>query len=370
MDRKPFFLVAVHGGAGYHAPSDEKEVKKTLRLACTAALERLEARATAADAVEDAISALEDDGCLNAGYGSNLTLDGEVECDAAIMDGRDLLFGSVGAVPGVKNPIRVAHAVMRHSKQPDSLGRIPPLTLASLGARRFASSNGCEIVPPEALVSPRARREWQTWKGRLENVTQGNAAFSSELHDLHGRQDTVGAVALDMEGHLAAGVSSGGLLLKYPGRIGEAAVYGAGCWAQDVSTNNISDGMACSISGSGEYIIRSNMAQSLWREYHDSPDGDAHQVLESILTKFRDDTRETRETEQNAGILMLTMGVDEDRPTAPPTPRLWCAFTAESMAIAHATSTNPNPKIKILRRPLRDATSSPISISAISLSRD
>ncbi|KZT26681.1 N-terminal nucleophile aminohydrolase [Neolentinus lepideus HHB14362 ss-1] len=366
-----FFLVAVHGGAGYHNPSDEKEVKKALCLACTAALARLQVDSTAVDAVEAAISSLEDDDCLNAGYGSNLTIDGEVECDAAIMDGRDLSFGSVGAVPDLKNPIRAAHAVMKYSKQLDPLGRIPPLTLTSLGARRFASSKGCEVVSPGTLVSPRARRQWQTWTERLEHIMQGNAVSSDGSQAIHDKQDTVGAITLDAAGHLAAGVSSGGLLLKFSGRIGEAAAFGAGCWAQDNSTDPIANGMACSISGSGEYIIRSNMAQSLWHEYHNSSDGDAHRVLERVLTESRYNGRGDRNTEWNAGILMLTM--EANGSGAPPTPRLWCGFTAESMAIAYATSINTKPKVKILRRSIAaeaGITSSSISISAISLSRD
>ncbi|EPQ57291.1 N-terminal nucleophile aminohydrolase [Gloeophyllum trabeum ATCC 11539] len=336
-----FFVVAVHGGAGYHDPSQDSQVKTAMRLACAAALDKLRNdNGTAVDAVEKAICVLEDDECLNAGYGSNLTVDGQVECDAAVMDGRDGSFGSVGAVPGVKNPIRAARAVMDYSKRPDRLGRIPPMTLVSLGARQFAGSTGCEVVSPEILTSPKAKKEWQRWKTRLDDPADNITPMLREsIEDIHQRQDTVGAVVLDAAGHLAGGVSSGGLLLKYPGRIGEAAVFGAGCWAQNMSTDRTTNGMACSISGSGEYIIQSTMAQSLWREYHKSTEGDVHRLLKDVLTKFRED----RDTERSAGVLMLTLEADE--PGISPIPRLWCGFTADSMAIAYATSADPKPKV-------------------------
>ncbi|KAH8119114.1 nucleophile aminohydrolase [Phellopilus nigrolimitatus] len=130
-DNSPW-LVAVHGGAGYHStnPASEKAVKHALRAACIAAFHSLKgSNAGAVDAVEHTICSLENAECLNAGKGSNLTFDGEVECDASIMDGEAQHFGSVGAVQGVKNPIAVARAVMDNSKRPQPLGRIPPLSV-------------------------------------------------------------------------------------------------------------------------------------------------------------------------------------------------------------------------------------------------
>ncbi|GAW04272.1 N-terminal nucleophile aminohydrolase [Lentinula edodes] len=120
-------FIAVHGGAGSHSSSTERELKQALRLACKKALDSssLTSRSPL-DVAEVAITVLEDDPVLNAGYGSNLSLEGIVECDAAIMDG-NYHFGSVGAISGVKNPIQVARALLQHSQISDPLGRVPPL---------------------------------------------------------------------------------------------------------------------------------------------------------------------------------------------------------------------------------------------------
>lgn len=120
--------VAVHGGAGYHGVVSEQSVKSALKRACARALRGSPLDdSSALSIVEQAIAILEDDECLNAGYGSNLTIDGTVECDAAIMDGLSGDFASVGAVPGLKNPIKLASVLLRHSREPDSLGRIRPM---------------------------------------------------------------------------------------------------------------------------------------------------------------------------------------------------------------------------------------------------
>ncbi|EED81682.1 predicted protein, partial [Postia placenta Mad-698-R] len=178
--------------------------------ACRQSLRILETERSSVDAVEQAIVFLEHDECLNAGYGSNLTLDGAVECDASIMDGSTSAFGAIGAASGIRNPIKAARAVLEHSSKPDPLGRIPPILLVSSGAVNFAKAHGLELVHPKALITPRASAEWDYWRSR----------FISEPADLHAMQDTVGAVAWDISGRLSAGVSSGGLLLKPPGRIG------------------------------------------------------------------------------------------------------------------------------------------------------
>lgn len=197
--------VAVHGGAGYYGVVSEHSVKSALKRACAQALQGSldDSQASALSIVERAIAVLEDDEYLNAGYGSNLTIDGIVECDAAVMDGLSGDFGSVGAVPGLKNPISLASALLRHSREPDSLGRIRPMTLVASGAHSFASSQGIQTVAPNEMISPRATQEWQKWKSRLDNPVDGDPG---SLHQ-DAMQDTVGAVAWDNKGNLAAGVS-------------------------------------------------------------------------------------------------------------------------------------------------------------------
>ncbi|EJD02887.1 N-terminal nucleophile aminohydrolase [Fomitiporia mediterranea MF3/22] len=231
------WLIAVHGGAGYHSTDtpSERAVKYALRSACSSAIEILKnERGESTSAAERAICVLEDDACLNAGYGSYLTIDGNVECDASIMNGATHEFGSVGAVQGVKNPVSLASAIMQNSTEPQPLGRVLPLTLVGPGAHAFAESSGLQLIDPNSLISEQARREWEKWKTRFEssvtsvqgpNIPECRSrnftfATTSEAESSH-LEDTVGAVACDMSGRMAAGVSSGGLLLKYPGRIGE-----------------------------------------------------------------------------------------------------------------------------------------------------
>ncbi|KNZ72915.1 Threonine aspartase 1, partial [Termitomyces sp. J132] len=285
--------IAVHGGAGIHSYTREKEIKHALRSACREGLKnhgpsdssnQISFNSTPLDVVSDAIAVLEDDPHLNAGYGSNLTLNGTVECDAAIMDGHST-FGSVGAVSGVKNPIRLARAILDYSKVPDSLGRIPPLTLVSEGAHSFAVSentrheqeqatNAIETVPPESMISPKAKDEWTKWKARLDHISSDiDMSDPTSLTDI---QDTVGAVAYRIGDTVAAGVSSGGILLKHPGRLGEV--------------------LPC---------------------------------------------RERGVVAPDVGILLLLVEQIEGKPSA----RLWCAFTTPSMAIAYASSSRSKPAV-------------------------
>ncbi|KAI1794131.1 N-terminal nucleophile aminohydrolase [Ganoderma leucocontextum] len=429
-------LIAVHGGAGVHPKSADPDVKRALRLACTSASTVFARSGEAAlPTVCGAISILEDDECLNAGYGSNLTSSGTAECDASVMDGHTGDFGAVGSVSGVKNPIKLAHEILRYSRKADPLGRIPPLILVSSGASEFAKSNGLQC-PSESLISPRARREWVHWNSKLDatrscapsggpsNSTGQLASPLMQVDGLHDRQDTVGAVAWDADGHLAAGVSSGGLLLKLPGRIGEAAIYGAGCWATPRT--------ACSVSGAGEHITRMSLAREICEAVEAAgKDEGAHDVLQRILGRdfLRTSIAQTctlaspavcgwfpslrvlppyrrcgvltglcserGERTPQAGVLLLvkevqsrddsdsnSAGTDSDmasdseggnesnNPAAcnascggsgQPTmikPRLWCAFTTESMAVGYTTSLCPKPSAAVLRRPPRAPGSS------------
>ncbi|KAH7929843.1 N-terminal nucleophile aminohydrolase [Leucogyrophana mollusca] len=362
--------VAVHGGAGHHAVGTEQQVKRALKRACTVAIHAsVLTSSSALTIVEQAISVLEDDECLNAGYGSNLTESGTVECDAAIMEGRSQDFGSVGAVPCVKNPIRLAKAVLEHSREPDPLGRLRPLHLVSVGAQSFASSKAQAVVAPNDMISPRAKDDWEKWMSRLDHPSE-----PTSLQTASTMQDTVGAVAWDGEGTLAAGVSSGGLLLKYPGRVGEAAIYGAGCWAQQSADGNDAELRRIptnTATGAGEHIIRTGLARSIGDAFRvPGPPGievDTHEILRHILVDhFQTPTRARGECSPNAGVLLLTKEVDDEGRVKP---RLWCAFTTESMAVAYASSGQPKPKSYILRRPkgLASSGTSSLYITALPL---
>lgn len=206
--------VLVHGGAGSLARGRQEAVLAACRAAVEAGVARLRAGGSALDAVESAVQSLEDDPLFNAGYGSALNRDGQVQMDALIMDGRTFNIGAVAAISRVKNPIRLARRVMAAT---------PHHLLVAEGAERFAAEQGIPLVPMETLIAPQAL-------------------------DAEG-SDTVGAVALDGEGDLAVAVSTGGVRGKLAGRVGDSPIAGAGGWAE----NGL--GAACA-TGVGEGIMR------------------------------------------------------------------------------------------------------------------
>lgn len=202
------------------------------------------------DAVVEAIKCLEDEELTNAGYGSNLNMQGYVECDAGVMDGRDLLFGSVGALQSIKNPIVVAKLLIDRQREPTPLGLVPPSFLVAEGAKNFAVSKGCDM---SQLESNRSQETYNKNKQRLDQHLKARAGKPVISDVKQKRLDTVGAVCVDDQGHVAAGVSSGGIILKSEGRVGQAAIIGAGCWAeQDI---------AVTTTGIGEYLMRTSLAR-------------------------------------------------------------------------------------------------------------
>jgi beta-aspartyl-peptidase (threonine type) len=185
-----------------------------------------EKRGTAVDAVVAAVVALEEDPLFNAGIGSSLTVSGQVQMDASIMDGRTLAAGAVAVVSRVRNPIRLAHAIMHDGRH---------VMMAGPEAETVALEHDLEMIEPASLVTEVQRSLWQARRS--------------------GAPGTVGAVALDRDGHVAAATSTGGVMFKRDGRIGDSAVIGAGTYADDTSG-------AASCTGAGEVIIRFGLARA------------------------------------------------------------------------------------------------------------
>ena len=213
--------IIVHGGAG-HIPNEKlPQMLAGCRQAASIGWDALKQGKSALDAVEHVITLLEDNPIFNAGTGSTLNSLGEVEMDGAIMDGSTLAVGAVGAVKGIKNPIQLARKILDDQRH---------VLLVGEGALRFARQAGIAICPPETLIVPEQKRRWE---------------------DKHG---TVGCVARDQTGKLAAGTSTGGIFDKLPGRVGDSPLPGCGTYADETG--------AVSCTGNGEAIIRIVMAKT------------------------------------------------------------------------------------------------------------
>jgi beta-aspartyl-peptidase (threonine type) len=240
--RKP--VLVVHGGAGVvrseMTPEIEAEVRSALQLALRKGYEQLTAGKPALDAVTAAITVLEDDPLFNAGKGAVFTHDGRNELDASIMDGATLRAGAVAGVRTIKNPITLARSVMEKSQHVMMVGD---------GAEAFAKTVGITFVDPSYF---RTEKRWQQLQRALREEASGQAHADFETAKHFG---TVGAVALDQQGHLAAGTSTGGMTNKRYGRVGDSPVIGAGTYAN----------ANCAVSGTGwgEFYIRTVAAYSI-----------------------------------------------------------------------------------------------------------
>ncbi|PVA09839.1 beta-aspartyl-peptidase [Pelagivirga sediminicola] len=236
------WALALHGGAGtilreHLSPEDETRYRAGLEVALAAGRAVLEAGGTALDAVEETVTALEENPVFNAGKGSVLTAEGAVEMDAAIMDGASLDAGAVIGLRRVRNPVRLARQVMEHS---------PHVMLAWQGAEDFARHMGAETMALEWFVT--GHRSTQLAEARAANVVS--------LDHSDGKYGTVGAVARDRNGNLAAATSTGGMTNKQPGRVGDAPLIGAGTYASNRSC-------AVSATGHGEMFIRLTVARDI-----------------------------------------------------------------------------------------------------------
>lgn len=233
--------IAIHGGAGTlpradMTPAREAAYRAGLAAALDAGWGVLDAGGASVDAVSTAVRMLEDDPLFNAGHGAVLTHEGTAELDASIMDGRTLAAGAIAGVTHVRNPIDLARAVMQHS---------PHVLLIGAGAEEFALAHGLPLVPNDYFRT--AVRSAQ-----LQRVLASNARPANELSAL----GTVGAVALDRAGNLAAATSTGGMTAKRYGRVGDTPIIGAGTYADNAYG-------AISATGHGEYFIRAVVAHDI-----------------------------------------------------------------------------------------------------------
>lgn len=282
--------IIVHGGA---KTISEDKVEAN-HAGCLAAVEAgwavLTAGGSAVEAVEAATRVLETDSTFNAGFGAVLNSEGEVQLDAAIMEGANLGWGGVAAVQGVRHPISVARMIMDEK----------PRLLVGQSAESFAADNGAEMCAKEDLIADELLQEWK------------------EEQQVVDRPNTVGCVALDANGILVAGTSTGGTMNQQPGRVGDSAVVGSGLYADNIG--------ACSTTGDGESIIPVVLAKTaidfLAGDIH--PDEAAQMAIDTLKSKVKGE----------AGCILLDgQG------------RVGWAYNSSDMACAYMTTEQDKPAV-------------------------
>jgi beta-aspartyl-peptidase (threonine type) len=258
-EAKPKWALVVHGGAGVIerkdlTPEQDKAYREAMARVATAGADVLKQGGGALDAIEAAIRIMEDDPLFNAGRGAVFTAEGKNELDSSIMEGATLKAGAVGGVTTTRHPITLARAVMEKS---------PHVFLIGKGADDFAKSQGLEQVDNSFFFTERR------WQGLLRDLKRLNlpapprpagapeapSARAALVHD-EGKHGTVGVVALDSHGNIAAGTSTGGTSAKRWGRVGDSPIIGAGTYASNKSC-------AVSATGAGEYFIRLTVAREI-----------------------------------------------------------------------------------------------------------
>jgi beta-aspartyl-peptidase (threonine type) len=220
--------IVVHGGAWEIPPHLVETCQRGLKRAVDCGWGVLSRGGSALDACEQAIIELEDDPVFDAGAGSHPNRDGKVQLDAILMNGATLKSGAVVAVERVRNPIHLARVILEKSEH---------MLLAGYGAEQFAVEHGITLCEPSDLITQMEADLWASLSGKVANL------------------GTVGAAALDSSGNLASGTSTGGTLFKYPGRVGDSALVGCGCYADNASA-------AISTTGHGESIMKVVLAKT------------------------------------------------------------------------------------------------------------
>jgi len=257
----------IHGGAGaIHAP---ERYEGSLRHIIEAGARLLETGASALDAVTHCVVLLEDDPLYNAGRGLVLNVDGVVECDASIMDGRALDAGAIAGVRGVRNPVLLARAVMEKSEHVFLIGQ---------GAERFAREHGISFEDAEYFLTEARIKQLAKAKEKHATVLDHSQTEESKL-------GTVGAVARDKSGNLAAATSTGGVVNQLWGRVGDSAVIGAGTFADNANC-------AISCTGVGEHFLRASLAKTaaLFVEYRGMRAHEAADTpIQYLVNKVRGD---------------------------------------------------------------------------------
>ena len=288
-------VLVVHGGA-WAIPDDMVEAHLNgVRHALAAGWRVLEKNGSALDAIEEAVVVMEDDETFDAGRGSFLNRDGRVQLDAFIMDGATLRGGGVGCVERLRNPVRAARKILSDS---------PHVYFVGTGAEQFAAEHGIPLCENQDLVIPREIVRLREY--------QAHAAQQPDLFAPTISHDTVGAVALDRTGNIAAATSTGGTLNKAPGRLGDSSLIGCGCYADNESA-------AASTTGWGEPIMKLVLAK--WSADRVAAGDDAHGDLPDARPAGHDEPAQHHPDDRNGAAVGYAQAFHRGPPGGNPLPR-------------------------------------------------
>jgi beta-aspartyl-peptidase (threonine type) len=282
--QKPVILV--HGGAGEWQPERRKAGLAGVKTATKIGFDVLK-RNTALDAVEAAVTSMEDNPVFNAGLGSTLAIDGRIEMEASIMDGKSLKAGATSLLRDIKNPVHLARMIMENTDH---------IYIVGEGAERLAR------VFKLARRDPTTELRLKYWKSLRDKLKKGKVDYLPKTYRLIKENpslfqlDTVGAVAQDGHGNVAAATSSGGVGLKFPGRIGDTPLIGCGTYADDKSG-------ACSATGMGEIAMRLVLAKNVCDEMHAGTS--AQEAVEKAIILVN---RRIRDTVNSMGLIAVDKG--------------------------------------------------------------
>ncbi|XP_071051623.1 threonine aspartase 1 isoform X2 [Onthophagus taurus] len=337
-------FIAVH--CGHHNEKNHPKYNKLAKKACRAGIKILKDGGSALDAVKAAVTVLENDPLTNAGFGSNLTTNGCVEGDASIMDGSTLFYGGCGAVQQVKNPIELAHNLCLKQSETLPMGLIPPSLLVADGAQDHAKREGLKTCLNKELISPKALKQFYKYKKLIDE-------HENTLDQDGERMDTVGAVCIDNLGRVASGCSSGGLIMKRPGRVGQAALYASGVWAD--SFNRDEPSVAVCTTGCGEHLVQTQLAKEIGVniKYCGCPTTELYKIMTEkfLKSRFLHNVKQ-----KNGGALVLHLSKNGECSI------LW-AHSTESMSVAYMKSTDNQPKSTISQLPDHVEVGSTVNVS-------
>ncbi|KAI0978120.1 hypothetical protein GJ496_002854 [Pomphorhynchus laevis] len=349
---KNICFIAVHCGAGYHSPRKSLIYKQVCSTACRKAMVALHNGQTCDAACVLAVKILEDCAETNAGFGSNLTINGTVECDASVMDENG--FGAVGAVQSCMNPILIAQSILDKERLGKmSAGRIPPCLLVSSGAIEWARQHDVDLCEPSKLISDKALRQFREYSKQL-SVIRKRKHFD-EINDddrtSRKRYDTVGAIAIDNNGNVASAISSGGIVLKQAGRVGSAAHYGAGCWIENSTDQRyLRHKGACATSGCGEYLIKTMLAMNFTRKIISlNKDIDVDDIKKTVCDAFIDSDRLHTDDDRFMGLIAIR--VQSSLESQHKFLEFIAVHTTKSFCFAYQNEGDSDPEVNISRMP-------------------